>query len=124
MVVIDASFMLEVLKRTTLGIDIALLLEGEVIHAPHLIDLEVASALRRLVAKGEMSEPEALRAFEKLLQTPIRRHPHLHLLPGIWRLRHNLTAYDACYLTLAKLLGAKLLTTDDRLRKAAGVQVH
>jgi predicted nucleic acid-binding protein len=124
MVVIDASVMLEILKRTDLGIDLALLLEDKVIHAPHLIDLEVASTLRRWVATGEMSVPEALRAFEKLVETPIRRHPHLHLLPGIWSLRHNLTAYDACYLTLARLLGAKLLTIDDGLRKAAGVQIH
>ena len=124
MIVIDASVMLEILKRTDQGIDLALLLEDEIIHAPHLIDLEVASKLRRWVAKGEMTATDALRAFEQLLETPIRRHPHMHLLPGIWNLRHNLTAYDACYLTLARLLGARLLTTDEGLRKAAGVQIH
>jgi predicted nucleic acid-binding protein len=35
-----------------------------------------------------------------------------------WELRDNLKAYDACYVALAELLGATLVTTDARLSRA------
>jgi predicted nucleic acid-binding protein len=50
----------------------------------------------------------------------VRRYPQDFLLPRIWELRNNLTAYDAAYVALAEALGAPLLTRDKRLSSAAG----
>jgi predicted nucleic acid-binding protein len=49
----------------------------------------------------------------------ITRCSHTNLLDAIWSLRHNLTAYDAAYLALARLLDAELITMDNGLRKRA-----
>ncbi len=120
MIVIDASALLEVLKVTEVGLELGPLLIGRELHAPHLLDLEVTQALRRLTLRGEITRLEAHRALESFLEMPIIRHAHTPLLHEIWALRHNLTAYDAAYLALARSLGAKLLTMDSGLRKLAG----
>ena len=119
MIVIDASALIEILKGTATGLQLESLLVNRDLHAPHLLDLEVAQALRRLALRNEISVAEANRAFDDFLTMPITRHPHTHLLPDIWQLRHNLTAYDAAYLALARYLGAELLTMDAALRKLA-----
>jgi predicted nucleic acid-binding protein len=36
-------------------------------------------------------------------------------LPRIWQLRHNLSACDAAYITLAERLGAVLIARDAKL---------
>jgi predicted nucleic acid-binding protein len=122
--VVDASAILEILRHSDVGVDLALQLEDVDIHAPHLIDVEVASALRRWVARGEMTATGALHAFDEFIDMPLQRHPHTHLLPVIWKHWHNLSAYDACYLALSMYLGAQLMTVDDGLRKAAGFRIH
>jgi predicted nucleic acid-binding protein len=50
----------------------------------------------------------------------VLRYPHLVLLPRIWQLRHNLSAYDAANIVLAETLGAALVTWDGRLASASG----
>jgi len=85
--------------------------EGE-ICAPHLLDVEVLQVLRRLVRRGQLSTAEALEARQALHDLRIRRFPHLPLLPRIWELRDNFTAYDATYIALAEALDAPLLTCD------------
>jgi predicted nucleic acid-binding protein len=92
----------------------------EVLAAPHLIDLEVGSVWRRLVATGDMDVRRAGLAFTDLADLPIRRAPHVELLPRCWELRNNLTIYDAAYVALAEALGATLVTADARLQGAAG----
>jgi predicted nucleic acid-binding protein len=59
-------------------------------------------------------------ALIDLTDLPLRRYPHDLLLPRIWDLRNNLTAYDAAYVALAEALNAPLLTRDRRLATAAG----
>ncbi|RED36140.1 hypothetical protein BJ123_10873 [Rhodopseudomonas thermotolerans] len=59
-------------------------------------------------------------ALADLADFPLQRHPHEFLLPRIWQLRNNLTAYDATYVALAEVLEAPLLTRDKRLAGAAG----
>jgi predicted nucleic acid-binding protein len=90
-------------------------------HAPHLIDAEVGSVLRRRVAAGvlraELAEG-ALRALDTLV---VERYPHGPLAPAAWRLRHNITYYDALYVALAARLGVPLLTADKRLANAPGL---
>jgi predicted nucleic acid-binding protein len=76
--------------------------------------------LRRLVREGRLSASRAKQAVQDLLDLRITRYPHSVLLPRIWQLRHNLSAYDAAYVVLAEKLGATLLTRDARLASAAG----
>lgn len=91
------------------------------LHAPHLLDLEVAHTLRRLVAQDQVTETRAAEALKDLAGFSIERYPHTVLLPRIWALRHNLTAYDTAYVALAEALDATLLVTrDSRIRRAPG----
>lgn len=89
--------------------------------APELIDLEVASALRRLVAAGILANRLAQLALADLADMPIRRVPHSPLLTRIWSLRNNLTVYDAAYVALAELVGGPLLTADARLARSPDI---
>jgi predicted nucleic acid-binding protein len=116
-IVVDASVAVDVLLRTP-GAEAAaqrLFGDGEELHAPHLIDIEVAQVLRRLAAKAGLYPSRAQEAFGLLVAMPMTRHNHVALMPRIWELRDNLTAYDAAYVALAEGLGATLLTRDKRL---------
>lgn len=119
-VVIDASAAVDLLRTTAVSFAIAARIEQAELHAPHSIDLEVASSFRRHTRAGAVSEQEAARAVAAFRAMKIVRHPHTALLPRIWQLRHNLTAYDAAYVALAELLGAPLVTRDGRLARSAG----
>jgi predicted nucleic acid-binding protein len=91
------------------------------LHAPHLIDVEIVSAVRGLVASGDAAAERGEEAIADLLDLPLARYPHDILLPRIWELRDNFSAYDAAYVALAEALsdeGVALLTTDGRLARA------
>ncbi len=92
----------------------------EDLHAPHLIDVEVASGLRRLAATKAIGPRRAAAALTDLAALSLDRYPHGSLLPRVWQLRHNLSAYDAMYAALAETLDCSLLTSDGRLATAAG----
>ena len=94
--------------------------EDQTLHAPHLLDVEVAQGLRRLVRIGELAPARAAEAIADLTDLTAVRHAHEDLLPRIWAMRDNLTAYDAVYIALAEALDATLLTIDRRLAKAPG----
>ncbi|MEO1064492.1 MAG: type II toxin-antitoxin system VapC family toxin [Actinomycetota bacterium] len=99
-------------------------LRGERLVAPHLLDLEVVSAWRRLLAQGELDERRATLALDDLRSLPLRRMPHRPLLDRCWELRKNVTPYDAAYVALAEVLDVPLLTTDERLRRAPGTSAR
>ena len=90
--------------------------------APHLIDLEVVSAWRRLAAAGDLDERRVRLAVDDLAALRIERVAHSRLLSRCWDLRMNLTVYDAVYVALAEALGITLLTADARLAGAAGTR--
>lgn len=122
MIVLDASAALEVLLRTARapGLEARLFTAGETLHAPHLIDLEIAQVLRRYAQVGDLPAARCAEALEDWHAFPLRRYPHAELLPRVWELRDTLTAYDAAYVALAEALDAPLLTTDAKLARAPG----
>jgi predicted nucleic acid-binding protein len=121
-IVLDASAVIEILLLTATGAPVAerLLTTESSLHAPHLLDIEVAQVLRRFVARGKLSPERARQALDTLAGLPLERYPHEILLRRIWALRENLTAYDAAYVALAEILGATLLTCDARILRAPG----
>jgi predicted nucleic acid-binding protein len=121
-IVLDASAAIDWLLQTSAGqrIEQRIYSANESLHAPHLLDLEVGQVLRRLVREGTISANRAELAIEDLLDLRITRYPHFLLLPRIWQLRHNLSAYDTAYVVLAEKLGARLVTRDGRLAATSG----
>jgi predicted nucleic acid-binding protein len=121
-IVVDASALLEALLRTSAAkaVEERLFAPRQTLHAPHLIDLEFAQVIRRYAANGEIDGERGRLALADLADLPLRRYPHDFLLPRIWDLRNNLTAYDAAYVALAEALDTPLLTRDRRLAAAAG----
>ena len=96
-------------------------LRGEALAAPELVDLEVASVLRRQVAAGALDVRRAQLALADLADLPLERASHLPLLARCWELRDNLTVYDASYVALAEALDVTLLTADTRIGRAPGL---
>ena len=122
MIVVDASALLEVLLRTEAAAVVeARVFGGGRLHAPHLLDLEVAQVLRRYALAGDLEADRAREALEDFRDFRIERYPHHLFLTRVWDLRQNATAYDAAYLALAEALEAPLVTRDARL---AGVPGH
>ncbi len=122
MIVVDASTLLELLLNTEIAPQVAdrLFDAQDTLHAPHLLDLEIAQVLRRYERARALSAARANDAFSDLAGMQITRYPHDFLLPRIWALRRNLTAYDGAYLALAEILGATLVTRDTALKSAKG----
>lgn len=120
MIVVDASAILELVLNTEDAAAIAdrVFVPGETLHAPHLLDLEVAQVLRRYAVAGALSDERGRQALEDFADLPLDRYPHALFLPRIWELRHNVTAYDATYIALAETLGATLVTRDAALATA------
>jgi predicted nucleic acid-binding protein len=121
-IVIDASALIEVLQNTPAYAKVSQRLFGraDTLHAPHLLDLEVAQVLRRYTLSGEMTVERSEEALEDLADLPLNRYPHDIFLRRIWALRRNLTAYDTVYLALAEALDAPLITRDTALAKVPG----
>lgn len=122
MIVVDASAVLEALLRTPAAraVEKRLFDPSETLHAPFLLDVEVAQVVRRYAATGEIDGERGRAALADLVDLPLHRYPHDFLLPRVWDLRNNLTAYDAVYIALAEALDATLLTRDKRLAGAPG----
>ena len=122
MIITDASVIVEILLRTPEAIRIEQRVFGssELLAAPALLDVEVAQVMRRYVLRSEVSADHGRQALTLFARFPIRRLQHGPLLPRIWELRENLTAYDAAYVASAEALGGTLLTRDERLAAATG----
>ncbi len=123
MIVVDASVLVEVLLRTPTGLALSwrVLRPGETMHVPHLVDVEIAHAIRRVTAIGNIGPKRGHDALADLVELPLRRYSHDVLLQRVWELRANVTAYDGMYVALAEILDAPLLTRDRRL---AGASAH
>jgi predicted nucleic acid-binding protein len=122
--VIDASAAVEYLLRTPVGRSLQDLVEGAFLMAPALLDVEVLSVLRRAVLHQGLSEARAWLALEDLSDWPVDRVPHTTLIREAWRHRHNVSAYDAFYVAVARLYEAPLLTTDGPLSRAPALGIE
>ena len=122
MIILDASAAIEWLLQTPTGIKIdkRIFYPQVPLHAPHLLDVEVAQVLRRYVRGKTIAAQRGQEALEDLGDLPLNRYPHDFLIPRVWELRTTLTAYDAIYVALAELLDAPLLTCDGRIASAPG----
>jgi predicted nucleic acid-binding protein len=90
------------------------------VRVPHLVDSEVAQALRRYAREHDNGEARADTALKTWRYLGVARHAAHGLLDRIWALRENVTAYDATYVALAEALGCPLVTADARLARAPG----
>jgi len=121
MLVVDASCLYEVLVDGTSAEEVRARLAADDDHAaPHLVDAEVLSLIRRDHLRGVLDPTAAGQAVEDLFAWPGRRYGHRPLLERAWELRGSLRSWDALYVALAEALDATLLTLDARLGRASG----
>ena len=123
--VLDASAAVELLLNTASGgrLRARLADEADIVHVPHLVDLEIAQVLRRYAMSGGIDEGTAAAALRRWRDFDVERYPHEPLLDRVWQLRANVSAYDAVYVALAEALSDVLVTGDLRLARAPGLAV-
>ena len=117
MIVLDASAAVSALLN---GGQARRYVVDEPIHAPHLVDVEVLSALRRQVMAGRLTADQAEHALTVWKRIGLIRYAATPLVDRVWELRDSVTAYDAVYVALAENLGCALVTADARLAAAHG----
>jgi predicted nucleic acid-binding protein len=118
-IVVDANVLADALvDRSPRGGDARGRLSGQDLAAPALVDAEVLSVLRKLVAHSRLKASEAGSAVDQLARVRLRRVGLDGLTRRMWQLRQNLAPYDAAYVALAEELGVPLLTADKRIAAA------
>jgi predicted nucleic acid-binding protein len=117
--VTDTSAVVSALLRDGAARD---LLGAEQVHVPHLIDAEVANVLRQLVLGGRLAPGAGTRLIGQWSRLGVTRHGGVGLLPRVWKLRDDLSAYDALFVALAEALECHLVTADARLARAPGIR--
>jgi predicted nucleic acid-binding protein len=125
MIVLDASVVVELLTNGAPADSLRRDLAGrdESFIVPHLLDVEVVSAIRSLVAGQRIDSHRSDRILTDLAALPAERYAHTPLIGRIWELRHNFTAYDATYIALAEATGAILYTCDEKLSRGHRARV-
>jgi predicted nucleic acid-binding protein len=120
MIVVDASVVVDLLIKPPAEVAHikARLVHERVGHVPHLLDVEVTHALRRLLLLGRLTNLSARRALRDLTVMGLERWPHTPLLGRALALRDQLSAYDAIYVAMAEATGATLLTRDAQMARA------
>ena len=118
MIVLDASAAVSALLNAG---EARTALADEAVHVPHLIDSQIAHALRRQVLGRSLGADDGRAALDTWRRLGVVRHPVGGLLDRVWELRDNVSAYDASYLALAEVLGCALLTADARLSRVPGL---
>ena len=122
MLIVDASCLYEVLADAERSERVRDRLAADPDQgAPHVIDVEVLSIVRRDRMLGRLDATAALQAVEDLRDWPGERFGHRGLLERAWELQETVRAWDAVYVALAEALGATLVTLDARLARASGL---
>ena len=125
MIVLDASVVVELLTNGEAADSIRHELAScsDSFIVPHLLDIEVMSALRCLTGGRRLDSHRSEQFMEGLAMLPAERYGHGPLLERIWELRHKFSAYDAAYVALAEETGSVLYTCDEKLRKGHRARV-
>lgn len=125
MIVLDASVLVELLTNGAMAdaIRMELTVCDESFLVPHLIDVEVVSALRRLAVGQRIDAHRSAEFLAELAALPAERYANTPLIGRIWELRHNFTAYDATYIALAEATDSVLYTCDEKLRSGHRARV-
>lgn len=118
-VVVDASVVAEVLLGTAAGRRAAAVLDEQELLAPQHLTAEVVSVIRGWSLSRQITDEQALRALGEFVDLDVEQVPMLQMLPSVYALRHNISAYDAMYVVLARAARCRLLTLDARLAAAA-----
>ena len=127
MIVLDASAAVAMLLNLGIGarrIRERMDREDDGLHVPHLFEVEVINALRHHTLRHGLSERRSLELLEDLTTMSLSHYPHTAMLPRIWELRDNVSAYGAAYIALAETLEATLVTRDARLARAPGIRAE
>jgi predicted nucleic acid-binding protein len=122
-VVIDASALVDLIVQSERAPAVAQAVGATEMVAPDVVNPEVLSILRRLERTGALAARQAVQAVDDLMDAPVRRFSTLPLLAEAWTLRANVSAADACYVVLARILRCPLVTADRRLSRAPGLGV-
>jgi predicted nucleic acid-binding protein len=117
-VVIDASALVALVVQSERAPAVAQAVGSTDMVAPDVVNPEVLSILRRLERIGRLTAPQAVRAVDDLMDAPVRRFSTRPLLAEAWTLRATVTATDACYVVLARILRCPLVTADRKLSRA------
>ena len=125
MIVLDASAAIAILLQLANSGTVMnrIFADGETLHAPHLIDVEVTQVVRRYWRAGDITPGRGADALSDLSLLPLQRYSHEPLLARIWQLRNNVSAYDAAYIALAEGLDATFVTMDSALARIPGGRV-
>lgn len=119
MILVDASAVIELLMGSAVGSEVDQVLADEVLIAPEIVDVEVASALARLERASTLETAEADKAMRRFAQLPLHRISHRQLSADAWKLRHFVRTADSFYVACARQADAAFLTLDRRLIRAA-----
>lgn len=121
--VIDASAVVELLMASELAKVVEQAIRGVRLIAPDSINPEVLQSIRGIERSGEIDRIRAGEMVDDFLDMTLTRMPTIGLLEDAWGLRANVSAYDACYVALARELKAELITADRRLAGAPGLGI-
>ncbi|HEY5223550.1 MAG TPA: type II toxin-antitoxin system VapC family toxin [Microbacteriaceae bacterium] len=126
MIVIESSALVDALVGNPANPELLALIADSELHAPSLIDYEVASALRGHSLGGKLADVQLQDAADDFSALDIERYPLAAMIRDVLDLRDNFTVYDAAYIVLAQALDAALVTADAKLSEARkfGVDVH
>ena len=121
----DASLLLGFVLRWQGAADIFsnLLSIDNIIAIPEVTDLEIANALRKNLNLKLLSADSAENAIQFYQSLDLERYSHQSLLPRIWQLKQNMTAYDAAYVALAEAHNAELWTADQKFSRTPGPNI-
>lgn len=123
MIVLDSSAALDFAlgeRNRASWIEGALDSAGWDLHAPHVIDIELVSTIRRIALGGRLLATDAREALDLLIGLGIQRYPHVSLVDRMWDLRDAVHPPDSAFIALAEALDAPLLTTDPGLARTHG----
>jgi predicted nucleic acid-binding protein len=116
--VVDCSVLSAVLFEEPTRDDALRIITGKTLHAPGLLDSELANVAVKKSRAG-WSQAVVADALADYADQVIERHrPDVQAQYAL-ALRYKLSAYDAAYLWLAGFLQAPLATFDEKLAKAA-----